>query len=117
MRCSVRVRAGCPVERVGQFSLGDVDAAQSVALRSRDLQFDVAPEDLGDGPIADRPAEITPCRVIYMNARDARGVVPRLSELLLATSAARSTSHACLSREARVHPPALRVDVSSQMLC
>jgi hypothetical protein len=63
---------GGAIERVSQFSLGDVGAAQSVALRSRDLQFDVAPEDRGDGPIADRSAEFAPCRVIDVNARCAR---------------------------------------------
>jgi len=64
---------GGAIKRVGQFSVGDVGAAQSVLLCSRDLEFDVAPENLGDGPVADRSAEVAPCRGTDVNARDARG--------------------------------------------
>jgi len=63
---------GCAVEGISQFSVGDVGAAQSVALCSRDLEFDVAPEDLGDRSVPDRPAELAPRRLIHVDARHAR---------------------------------------------
>lgn len=82
-------------ERVDQLSLRDVVGAQAVPLCSRDFELDVAPEDLGDRSVPDRPPELAPGRVGHVHARDPRGSASGRRVIGAVVAATRSTSHRC----------------------